>query len=165
MLDREITLKAVAIVFLVVIAMELARLFVPRFRSKINPIFAPIMRAAEQKKLSGVTYLLVGAWTTIYLFEKDITIFALLLVSIGDSAAAIVGTAYGKIHLWQKTLEGSTAFFAVTGLMMILMNNFTLEQMLAGIFTATLVELLPIPINDNLSLPIITAFVMQAIGG
>ena len=165
MLDREITLKAVAIVFLVVITMELARLFVPRFRSKIHPIFAPIMRAAEQKKLSGVTYLVAGAWTTIYLFEKDIAILALLLVSIGDSAAAIVGTAYGKIHLWQKTLEGSTAFFTVTGLMMILLNNFTLEQMLAGIFTATLVELLPLPINDNLSLPIITAFVMQAVGG
>jgi len=111
MLERETTLKGVAIAFGVVITMEMARLFIPRFRDKIHPFFSSIMRGAEEKKLSGVTYMLIGAWLTIYLFEKDVAILALLLVSISDAAAAIVGTAYGKIHLWQKTLEGSVAFF------------------------------------------------------
>ena len=122
------------------------------------------MRVAEERKLSGATYLLAGAWITIYFFEKDIAVIALLLVSISDAAAAIVGTAYGKVHLWQKTLEGSTAFFASTGLIMIAMRNLSVEQMLVGLFVGTLVELLPIPVNDNLTLPIITALVMQSVG-
>ena len=165
MLERETTLKAVAIAFVVVITMELARLFNPRFRNKIHPFFSSIMRGAEEKKLSGVTYMLIGAWVTIYLVEKEIAIIALLLVSISDAAAAIVGTAYGKIHLWQKTLEGSVAFFTVTGIMMILASDLSLEQKLVGMITGTLVELLPIPVNDNLSLPIVTALAMQAVGG
>ena len=165
MLDREITLKAVEILFAVVITVELARLFIPVFRSKVHLYFSPIMRGAEEKKLSGVTYMLIGAWVTIYLFEKDVAIIALLLVSISDAAAAIVGTAYGRIHLWQKTLEGSVAFFTVTGLMMMLVSGLTLEQKLVGMISGTLVELLPIPVNDNLSLPIVTALAMQAIGG
>ena len=164
-LEREITLNMVAIAFAVVISMELARLFIPRFRDKIHPFFAPILRVAEEKKLSGVTYMLAGAWVTIYLFEKEVAIIALLLVSLSDAAAAIVGTAYGRIHLWKKTLEGTVAFFTVTGIMMILVANLSLAQKLAGMFSSTLVELLPIPVNDNLSLPIVTALVMQAVGG
>ena len=164
-LERETTLKVVAIAFVVVITMELARLFNPRFRNRIHPFFSSIMRGAEEKKLSGVTYMLIGAWVTIYLVEKEIAIIALLLVSISDAAAAIVGTAYGKIHLWQKTLEGSVAFFTVTGIIMILASNLSLEQKLVGMITGTLVELLPIPVNDNLSLPIVTALAMQAVGG
>lgn len=165
MFERETTLKVIAIAFVVVITVELARLFIPRFRNKIHPFFSPIMRAAEEKKLSGVTYLLVGAGVTIYLVEKDVAIIALLLVSLSDAAAAIVGTAYGKIHLWQKSLEGSVAFFTVTGVMMILASDLSLEQKLAGMVSGTLVELLPFPVNDNLSLPIVTALAMQAAGG
>ena len=165
MLERETTLKAVAIAFSFVMTMELARLFIPKIRNKVHPFFSSIMREAEEKKLSGVTYMLIGAWITIYLFEKEVAIIALLLVSISDTAAAIVGTAYGKIHLWQKTLEGSVAFFTVTGVIMILASNLSLEQKLVGMITGTLVELLPIPVNDNLSLPIVTALAMQAVGG
>ena len=164
-LEREIALNAVAITFVVVISIELARLFIPRIRKKIHPFFAPIMRVAEEKKLSGVTYLLGGAWVTIYLFEKEVAIIALLLVSLSDAAAAIIGTAYGRIHLWQKTLEGTVAFFTVAGFMMILVANLSLEQKIAGMVVSTLVELLPIPVNDNLSLPIMTALAMQAVGG
>lgn len=164
-LERETTLKAVAIAFVFVITVELARLFIPRFRNRIHQFFSSIMRGAEEKKLSGVTYMLIGAWVTIYLFEKEVAIIALLLVSISDAAAAIVGTAYGKIHLWQKTLEGSVAFFTVTGLMMILVNDLSLEQKLVGMISGTLVELLPIPVNDNLSLPVVIALAMQAVGG
>lgn len=165
MFERETTLNMVAITFVVVLTMELARLFNPRFRDMIHPFFSSIMRGAEEKKLSGVTYMLIGAWLTIYLFDKDVAILALLLVSISDAAAAIVGTAYGKIHLWQKTLEGSVAFFTVTGIMMILVGDLSLEQKLVGMIIGTLVELLPIPVNDNLSLPIVTALAMQAVGG
>ncbi len=161
---RDTTLVILAGVFVLSLSIEIGRLFIPRIRNRVHPIFAPIMRVAEERKLSGVTYLLAGAWITIYFSEKDIAVIALLLVSISDAAAAIVGTAYGKIHLWQKTLEGSTAFFASTGLIMIAMRNLSVEQMLVGLFIGTLVELLPIPVNDNLTLPILTALAMQSVG-
>ena len=163
-IDRETTLLIISMVFALSLSFEIGRLFIPRIRSRIHPVFAPIMRVAEERKLSGATYLLAGAWITIYFFEKEIAVIVLLLVSLSDAAAAIVGTAYGKIHLWQKTLEGSTAFFASTGLILIAVGNLSVEQMLAALFIGTLVELLPIPINDNLTLPVLTALAIQAIG-
>jgi len=83
---------------------------------------------------------------------------------VSDTAAAIVGTAYGKVRLWGKTLEGSTAYFTATGILMMLTQSLTLEQMLVGLITGTLVELLPIPVNDNLTMPVIAGFAMQFIG-
>ena len=163
-IEREIMLIFIAALFVISLGMELGRIFIPRIGQYINPIFKSIMRGAEEKKLSGATYLLAGAGITIYFFDKDVAIIALLLVSVSDTAAAIVGTAYGKVRLWGKTLEGSTAYFTATGILMMLTQSLTLEQMLVGLFTGTLVELLPIPINDNLTIPVIAGFAMQFIG-
>jgi len=163
-IEREIMLIFIAALFVISLGMELGRIFIPRIGQYINPIFKSIMRGAEEKKISGATYLLAGAGITIYFFDKDVAIIALLLVSVSDTAAAIVGTAYGKVRLWGKTLEGSTAYFTATGILMMLMQSLTLEQMIVGLFTGTLVELLPIPINDNLTMPVIAGFAMQFIG-
>jgi len=163
-IEREILLIFIATLFVISLGMELGRIFNPRIGQYINPIFKSIMRGAEEKKISGATYLLAGAGITIYFFDKDVAIIALLLVSVSDTAAAIIGTAYGKVRLWGKTLEGSTAYFTATGILMMLMQSLTLEQMLVGLFTGTLVELLPIPINDNLTMPVIAGFAMQFIG-
>ena len=163
-IERENMLIFIATLFILSLAMELGRIFIPRIRQYINPIFESIMRGAEEKKISGATYLLAGAGITIYFFDKDVAIIALLLVSVSDTAAAIVGTAYGKVRLWGKSLEGSTAYFTATGILMMLTQSLTLEQMLAGLFTGTLVELLPIPLNDNLTMPVIAGFAMQIVG-
>jgi len=162
--ERETILIVVAAVFLLSLGIELGRIFVPGIRKHIHPLFTSIMRVAEEKKISGATYLLAGAGITIYFFDKDIAIIALLLVSVSDAAAAIIGTVYGKVRLWGKSLEGSTAYFTSTGILMILIQSLTLEQMLAGLFTGTLVELLPIPLNDNLTMPVIAGFAMQVAG-
>ncbi len=163
-IERENMLIFIATLFVISLGMELGIIFIPSIGQYINPIFKSIMRGAEEKKISGATYLLAGAGITIYFFDKDVAIIALLLVSVSDTAAAIVGTAYGKVRLWGKTLEGSTAYFTATGILMMLMQSLTLEQMLVGLFTGTLVELLPIPINDNLTMPVIAGFAMQFIG-
>lgn len=163
-IERENMLIFIAALFVISLGMEIGRIFIPKIGQYINPIFESIMRGAEKKKISGATYLLAGAGITIYYFDKDVAIIALLLVSVSDTAAAIIGTAYGKVRLWGKSLEGSTAYFAATGMLMMLTQSLTLEQMLVGLFTSTLVELLPIPINDNLTMPVIAGFAMQMVG-
>jgi len=67
-IDRDTTLVILAGVFVLSLSLEIGRLFIPRIRSRVHPVFAPIMRAAEERKLSGATYLLAGAWITIYFF-------------------------------------------------------------------------------------------------
>ncbi len=161
LMNRTIALWAIAILLSFSIILELSRLFSPKLRKLIHPIFKPIMRDSEEKKISAATYLLIGAWITIYFFEKDIAVASLFLVSIGDTVAAIIGTAYGKTKFLGKSIEGTAAFFVSSGIIMIPMTGLTLDQKLAGMFAGTFSELLPIRISDNLTIPIVTAAVMQ----
>jgi dolichol kinase len=84
----------------------------------------------------------------------------------GDAAATLVGVKWGRIKLGQRSLEGSIAFFLIClivglGLLRVLMLN--LNIVLIGALAAALIELLPLPFDDNLTVPIFSALVMSLI--
>jgi dolichol kinase len=76
-----------------------------------------------------------------------------------DTAAAIIGKSFGKIHIKNKTVEGSTAFL-ISGIILVLFAPKVTEDIyeyymgFAVIFLTTLVELIPIKVDDNIIIPI-----------
>ena len=159
-LGKTISLTVIVVFFVGAIFLEGLRLFAPKARKWIHWIFDPIMRVAEEKKVSGATYLLIGAGLTIYFFPKPYAIVSLLMLTLSDTAAALIGVAYGKTKLWAKSLEGSLAFFASAAVIVSLTPGIGFKEGLVGVLTGTLTELLPIPLNDNLTIPLITAGAM-----
>tara|TARA_B100001559_G_C15954288_1_gene373542 strand:- start:254 stop:508 length:255 start_codon:yes stop_codon:yes gene_type:complete len=83
-------------------------------------------------------------------------------MSYSDTAAAIIGKMYGKTKIFKKTLEGSLAFF-ITSLIIILVMipEVNLGLGLVAILAATIVESLPISVDDNLSVPLIIALILS----
>ena len=81
--------------------------------------------------------------------------------------ATIIGEQYGKPILSHKSLEGSVACLVscllVGALMTKISPAITLPTALAGAVSATIVELLPIPIDDNLTVPLISGGIMTLI--
>ena len=78
----------------------------------------------------------------------------MLTLSLADATAALIGKKWGKRKLFDKTLEGSLTFLIVSiGLAIILPDLFRLGAIVAAI-VATLIELFPSPIDDNLMIPI-----------
>jgi glycerol-3-phosphate acyltransferase PlsY len=76
-----------------------------------------------------------------------------------------VGKGIGKIRIFGKTLEGSLAFFFSSLLIVWLypdLNRFWGSLAALG---ATLIELLPIRVDDNVSIPLIAACIMFFGGG
>ena len=165
LLPKPIIVRGLLIAVAVSIVFELARLHDARVRFFVSRMFRDLVRRHEQKQLLGSTYLLIAAVITIELFSKEIAVSALGALVLGDTAAALVGRAFGRIRVLGKTLEGSIACFAVS--FVFAWGVVGMEPWLAacGALTATLFELLPIPLDDNFRIPISAGYVMKLLGG
>lgn len=135
-----------------------------RFRNlhlniKILKIFNGLTRKEERIGLAGYTYLLLSSILTIILYEKVIAITSLLFVIIGDYCAALIGKSLGRNTLFKKTLEGAIACFIIC----FIISNFFFGYKIALIssFFATLIEVLPLPINDNLIMPLFSGLIIK----
>ena len=122
-------------------------------------------RKKEKGKLSSLLLFLVASFLTILFFAKDTAILVLLFLIFGDLAAFFVGTAFGKIKLFNgKTLEGSFAFLVCClfiGLVSLNFLDLSLFMVILGAVVATIVESVPIG-EDNLTVALITALVLSA---
>lgn len=126
--------------------------------------FNGMMRTHElDGKLTGASYVLIGSLITITIFPKDIAVLSLLFASFGDTFAALYGKKFGKIRIWNKTLEGSIAGFLACVLVSLFFPDIPDIIKYSGAFAAMLIELLPIRIDDNLRIPLFSGFIMLII--
>lgn len=128
--------------------------------------FRPIMRQSEVKKLAGTTYLLTGVLLVDLLFPRPIVALTLLFLAFADPIASYFGILYGKDKIFgHKSIQGfMAAFFVCTGLtfLFLLYNNYLLDRLVIVSLFAGLVgafaELVPVAkLDDNLTLPVISA--------
>ena len=157
-----ITLGAMAGVFF---TWEIARLNNARVNRWMASNLSVILKDEERYRPTGTTCLLLSSLAVFLLFDKYVAITSLLFVSIGDLMATIIGEEYGRqVVFSNKTLEGSLACLVSCLLIGMLMSRvnpaITLPVALVGAVTATIVELLPIPIDDNLTVPLISGGIM-----
>jgi len=120
----------------------------------------------RQGMITGTTALLISNIIVIALFNKSVAIVSLVYMLFGDAAAAIVGTKYGKVKIGDKSLEGSLAFFVTVMVIALIFSQWTgirihLIILIFGAIAATITEALPIEINDNLTVALASAIVMQ----
>ncbi|KAK0673490.1 hypothetical protein QBC41DRAFT_126230 [Cercophora samala] len=79
-------------------------------------VLGALMRESEFSGYNGVIFYLLGAWTALYFFPKDVGVMATLLLSWCDTAASTFGRLYGRYtpRLRRgKSLAGSSAAFLV----------------------------------------------------
>ncbi|UCH63073.1 MAG: hypothetical protein JSU77_01045 [Fidelibacterota bacterium] len=159
---------AVVIIFIMAITMigiELARIYTFRGRRIYQRFLGSVTRPTEERRLTGATYVFVGAFLAAVLFAPTVAILSMLFMSVGDSTAAFVGQRYGRIPIGKKSLEGTLAcFFAC--LLLTLPSGLTLPVATAGAATAALTELVPRSfLNDNLAIPVFSGAVMTLLIG
>lgn len=128
--------------------------------------FGRVLREEEKNAFMGSTYFIFSTILVILLFPEPIAIASLFILILSDTAAALVGKAIGKVKIFgKKTLEGSTAFL-ITALLIVWI--YPQLNRLAGSLAAlgaTLIELLSIKVNDNLSIPLVAGAIMFFVAG
>ena len=165
-LDQKDVLLIVAISAILIVVFDFLRIYTKPVQRFYNFLFKEVTRDFESNRLTGASYVMIGALIVLSIFESRICIPALLIMSFSDSAAAIIGKKYGKTKIFDKTLEGSLAFLLTSFVIVIFFIpdiDFTFS--IIAIIASTIVELVPKSnLDDNLLIPIVSAFIIS-LGG
>ena len=117
--------------------------------------------------LLGTTNFLIANLFCIIFFSKSVAIAALVFLTYGDAMATRIGQKYGKIRFFKgKSLIGMGSFFLTCvilgiGLRFLPGIDLAFPVILIGAFIAAIVEVLPIPLDDNLTIAPICCIAME----
>ncbi|MDR2693901.1 MAG: hypothetical protein LBB74_06765 [Chitinispirillales bacterium] len=162
------------------IAVESLRFRIPLVQKIFFVCFGHLLRTEEDKKVTGSTYIIAAALlcSLIFINHKEISLMVLTLFILGDAVAAIVGLSVGRVKIWNKSLEGSSACFAMCMLLFYALfprlpwvldtwgGRVPLLMAVAISLAITIFELIPLKItkkltvNDNLAVPVIAGGIM-----
>lgn len=147
---------------LLAIAMEIGRSRPGPIRQFIDGTFGWMMRPQERVPGSGfcgATWVVTTAALLFAAFEPRVAAAGMAMALTGDAAAALVGRSWGR-NPWpgsKRTVEGSAAFVAAALLVSVLFPGPGWVVRGLAAVGAALAEVVPIPLNDNLVLPFVTA--------
>jgi len=166
-LGRNRALIFYAVVFAVVLFLDLLRLKIPAINEFIFTKFGSFVRASERQTLTGTAPYVLGIGLSLLLYRADIASLAVCFLAFGDVAATTIGERYGRTKIGNKSLEGSLAFVvaaaAVGFLLMLAGMRAGYSVVLVGAVIAAGVELFPLPVNDNLAIPLVSGAAMTLI--
>lgn len=146
------------------VVVDLLRIHENRVRRFFREFLGELMREHERFSLLGSTYLLLAALLAIEIFPQPVAAAALGFTVLGDAMGALVGRAWGRHRFFNKSLEGGLGCLltclAWAGYVA-WVSPLTLPVLAAGALAATLVEILPIPLDDNLGITLAAGYVMK----
>jgi dolichol kinase len=169
LLDREIALMVLLPMLGVSLVLEVARSRPGPLRRWFESWFGSMLRAHERNpgdrrvRLTGATWLLLGAVLTVALFSRPVGTAAIAMLILCDLAAALVGRRWGRKRLpgnSEKTMAGSMACFLTALLVVAATPGLSWPVGLAGAVAATLAEAMRGPLDDNLRIPLLAGAVM-----
>ncbi len=132
----------------------------------LNSFRILVREKKEERGLTASSYLLIAAVIAFWLLDKGIAVLSFAFLAVGDPIGGAVGERWGKKRLRGKSLEGSLAFClaALTfGIILNMVVHITLLILLVGVFSATLVEFLALPPDDNFTIPLLSGGIMTLV--
>lgn len=152
------------------ITLDLARYFSPEVGKIFYKFFGFLLRRheidKEKKNFNGATYVLIAAVIGVLIFPKMILITAFSILIIGDTMAALIGRKFGSHKFLFKSLEGTSAFFISSCIVVLFtpkIGYFNEEYIIGFIaaFVGAIVENISSSfVDDNFSIPFSVGFTM-----
>jgi len=152
----------VAATLIVAITADVARLRIPVVKRFFEKTFGEALRPHEAHELTGSTYMCLAALVCIVLFTVPVAVAALLFLTVGDTAAALVGQRWGRHPLLPgKTYEGTLACLVCCSIIGVIVPGIPFAAGIVGAAVATVVELFGIEtIDDNFGIPVLSGLAM-----
>ena len=129
---------------------------------------APLLKREEDRRITGATYMVIAALFVFLLFGSSVAVPALLFLSLGDPTAAVVGRRAPGPRIRGKSPWGTSAFIAVALLVTAVLAGAGVVDyhwgLLVGAVMAGLVELVSVPPDDNLAVPLAAGAAMYFLG-
>ena len=127
-------------------------------------VFASLLRTEEKADgITGATVLFIAVTLTFALFNKAAAVPAVLILTISDSLAAVIGKLSRPIRFFKKTVAGSATFFLSSLFIVYLFNPDAGWNALAVAVPVTLIEAISTGFKDNLTIPLISGLILWGI--
>lgn len=152
------------------LVIESARLRSSSFNSKVMRYWAPFMRSHEVRQMSTIPHYIASVIIAIAVFPKPVAVLSILYLACGDPLASVFGILYG--HKGPRFANGKTVIGTVAGvcvcflLSLIFLKTLSLPtdtvlflSVIGGLAGGT-AELLPLEVDDNFTIPVVSGFVL-----
>lgn len=125
--------------------------------------FNSMLRKEEYEgRMTGATWMLFGSTITIFLFPKEVAVAAIIFLSVGDTFTAWIGQLYPVGKIGKKSISGTVAGVISSCLVLLVLPlSISPSLIIFGAIFSMGVELVPLPINDNLTIPLSGAMAIQ----
>ena len=164
-LPRDELLIALGILTLLSLGLDLARFRLTWLNRYFLAWLAPLLKSGEDRHLTGATYLLLAGFAAFLWFSQPVAVLATFFLSLGDPAAALLGRPAPGPRFFGKSPVGTLALVSVA---LLVVAGLAVSSVvpyhwafLVGAVVAGLVELMPFPLDDNLTIPLVSGAVMQ----
>jgi dolichol kinase len=163
--NRSTTFTVYGVLIVIVLLLEIVRLRLPVWNNFIYAHLGGVIRANEEEKMTGTVPYILGVALSLYAYSTPVATAAICFLAFGDVAATTIGERYGKTKIGGKSLEGTVAFIIASLLFAGFLLPFvgltlTSWVLVLGALAAACIELLPLSLNDNLIIPIMSGAVM-----
>lgn len=146
--------------FCAILALDLARLLHPGLRRWAMQHIGSALRPREHHGLISVHYMTGAAVLLSACLPPPLAATAVGYSVFGDAAAALVGRRWGRHRYGAKSFEGSAACLVACELVgWVFLPERPLAVWAAAI-VATVIEALPLPVDDNWSMPLAAGAVL-----
>jgi dolichol kinase len=133
-------------------------------------VMGPIMRSNEVNRMSGTPFYVGSVLLSVAVFPKTIAILSILFLAIGDPISSIFGILWGSKgprFSNGKSLIGTSAGMGICTLVafgvLVWLDVPTTQAILislAGGFAGGGAEMLPLDIDDNFSIPLVSGLAL-----
>ncbi len=166
--EHQQVIHIFGVIACLVYILDRVRIHYPEVIRKLPQVNHALFRAEEQVKESAMTPYAISILLTLITFPKTISVIAILTLAIADPLSAIVGIRWGQRRIVpDKSIEGSLAFFVATfaitlGVLYVATPAPVGTLVIIGFVlaaAAATIEMMPIRIDDNLTIPLAVGFV------
>ncbi len=154
--------------------LEQIRISYPEIAKHIKGLNQYLLRAEEQLHESSAIPYAISILLTILSFPKPIALSAILTLAISDPLSALFGIRFGTHKVVSgKSVEGSLAYFVSCFIVIYVVFHYFVPSetyiliwlALICSFAGTLFEMIPLKLDDNLTIPLFTAFSLWILCG
>lgn len=165
---RETMAAVLGTVLALVMGIEYSRARWEWVNSIAVKVLGPIMRDTEVNQLTGIPFYMASCLFAFLIFPRHVTVLAILYLAFGDPSSSFFGVLYGRNKIFpNKSLQGTLggflvcafATFAYLHSQQFPAGKILLLSLLGG-FAGAVSELLPLNVDDNFAIPVVSGALM-----
>ena len=163
---QRLVLIFVGSVALLFILVDVMRFILHKANELLTVRIKTFLKKGEARRFSSMTMFLVAAFIVLLVFKQDIAIAALTFLIFGDMFSKIFGLGFGRTRLFEKTVEGSVAYLGgvlICGYVLYTTLHMPVLLLLTGAVAAMVAEFVPLGIDDNFTVGIVSGAVMTVV--